>query len=153
MFSGDYEGERIEGKFAGFNGTASLNLNAPRNPVFSVKIQTKSLDTAYEERDEVLRDADWFASAKYPEAAYQSAGPCKKQGSVLICPGNLSLRGVTKPVVLQVSIDAKALSVVGSAKFKRKDFGVGQGEWDQSATIGDEISVKFKLGLKATQAK
>lgn len=153
MFSGDYEGEAIEGKFAVFIGVVSFDLSAPRNPLFDVKIQTKSLDTAYEERDEVLRDQDWFASVKYPEAIYKSAGPCKKRSAVLLCPGNLTLRGISKPVTLQVTIDTKSLSVVGSAQFKRRDFGVGQGEWDESATIGDQISVKFKLGLKPSTAK
>ena len=153
LFSGDYEGEPIEGKFARFNGVVSLDLSAPQNPLFEVKIQTKSLDTAYEERDGVLRDQDWFASAKYPDASYKSAGPCKKQSAVLLCPGNLTLRGVTKPVTLQLSVDTKSLGIVGSARFKRKDFGVGQGEWDESATIGDQTSVSFKLGLKPSAKK
>jgi polyisoprenoid-binding protein YceI len=64
--------------------------------------------------------------------------------------GKLTLRNVTRDVPITFTFDAKGSQALlkGSAALKRLDFGVGQGEWKDTSSVGNEVSVQFALTLK-----
>jgi polyisoprenoid-binding protein YceI len=141
-FTGSYDEEPIDGRFEKFSG--SVNLTDPSKPAFDVNVQVSSLNSDYEDRDMVLKNSDWFDAEKHPNARFVSAGTCTISAPALLCPGVLSIRGVNKPISLRVSI-SKTGAIEGSAELDRKDFGVGGGEWDESAVIGNSVKIRFKL--------
>lgn len=150
-FEGSYDGAPIEGKFEQFSGTAEWDLTQPAQPRFAVTIPTKSLNTDYEERDETLRAAEWFDVQQYPEAKFTSTGACAAataSAQQVTCAGNLSLRGKSKPVSLNLTVDPANKRIIGSSTLNRRDFGVGSGEWDESGVIGEQIKVSFELVLQ-----
>lgn len=145
-FEGDYGGEGVPGVFRRFSGSAVFDPADPAATRFTVEVEVASLDTDYADRDEVLRDADWFDAAAHPQARWVSSGPCSVDGAALACPGELSLKGVTRPAPLAIRIAAPA-TLEGSATLARREFGIGGGPWDEDGTIGETVAVRFRLAL------
>jgi polyisoprenoid-binding protein YceI len=141
-FIGSYDDEPIEGRFEKFSGT--VNLTDPSKPAFDVQVQVGSLNSDYADRDMVLKNSDWFDADKFPTARFVSAGNCSLSAPALLCPGTLTLRSISKPINLRVII-GKTGTIEGSAELDRKAFGVGSGEWDESAVIGKSVQIRFKL--------
>ncbi len=142
-FEGSYGGEPVPGKFHRFSGAASFDAAAPSAARFDVRIEVGSLDTEYADRDDVLKSPDWFAVEQHPEARWVSTADCVAQAAGWSCPGDLTLRGVTRPVPIEIG--AEGVAVVGKATLNRRDFGVGSGEWDDPETIADIVTVSFRL--------
>lgn len=91
------------GRFNQFDGSFILDEENPKNSKVEVTIETKSLDTNHAERDKHLRDTDFFSVKEFPEATFVSKNVealSDKSGKIL---GDLTLKGVTKPVVLEVN--------------------------------------------------
>jgi polyisoprenoid-binding protein YceI len=141
LFQGSYEGSPIDGKFAAFNGTVTWHDKQPTK--FEVEIEVASLDSEYAERDEVLKGNEWLDVEQHPKAHYRSTADCALTEGALLCPGELSLRGITKAVPLRIFLDGA--KVKGEAEINRKDFAIGTGEWDELGVIGERISVSFEL--------
>jgi polyisoprenoid-binding protein YceI len=142
QFTGSYDGEAIEGTFKSFAGNVQLST-APVGVKFDVLVQVASINTDYAERDEMLKSAAWFDAKKYPTARFVS-GVCV-QAKVWSCPGTLSLHGISKAVTLQVALDSAKQTITGSAKLKRKEFGIGSGEWEDAGIIGPDVSIRFTV--------
>lgn len=146
-FTGSYDGEPITGVFRQFSGSATLDLAAPFATRFRTEIEVASLDTDYPDRDEVLRAAEFFDVATYPKAIWTSDGDCRHTGAALECPGTLSLKGRKHPVPVTITIGSDGRSVEGRSTLKRSDFAIGEGEWADPKTVGNEIAVRFRLTL------
>jgi polyisoprenoid-binding protein YceI len=144
-FEGRFGGEPVPGVFHRFSGNVLWHPTDPLATRFEVEIEVGSLDTDYPDRDEVLRDPDWFDVASHPTARWVSTGGCALDGGGLDCPGELTLRGVTRPVPIRVEASADGRVLSGRATVNRRDFGVGGGEWDDPKTIADEVTVTFTL--------
>ena len=84
-------------------------------------------------------------SAQYVADKFTSAGANKYSAT-----GKLTLRNVTKDVPIEFTFDSKdgTAWLKGTAKIKRLDFGVGQGEWKDTSTVGNDVQVRFALRLK-----
>jgi len=145
-FTGSYDGEPIEGKFEKFSGTLKLDFTNPKDAAFDVTIAVASLNTDYQDRDDTLRGDAWFDATQFPSARFVSNAACTTTTAALSCPGTFTLHGVSKTLALEVELDAKTQTVVGSASINRRDFGIGSGEWDESGVIGDTVKVNFRLG-------
>ena len=71
-------------------------------------------------------------------------------GNVYLARGTLTLRGVTRPVSVRFRFERSpegGARLDGSARLRRLDFGVGQGEWTSTEWVGDEVEVSFELRL------
>lgn len=93
----------LYGRFNTLKGNFSYDEAKPEASKVKVVINTASIDTNHAERDKHLRSKDFFAVDKYPEATFVSTGytPMGKDKGRL--EGNLTLRGVTKPVTIEVT--------------------------------------------------
>lgn len=147
-FTGDYGGELVPGVFKAFSGTASFDASQPLATRFSTDIDVASLDTDYPDRDETLRDPDFFDSERHPKARWVSSGDCSAAGARLLCPGMLTLKGQTHPVPLDISPGTDGKSIVGKASFARSEFAIGSGDWADPETIADQVEVQFTLQLR-----
>lgn len=147
-FTGDWSGEAVPGKFARFQGRAEFDASAPLQTRFRTEIEVASLDTDDEERDETMRGPDFFDAETHPRAIWESAGDCTAGGAALSCPGQLTLKGVTKPVPLTITPAADGGGVEGRAELSRTAFGVGSGDWADTDTIADTVAIRFTLRWK-----
>ena len=120
----------------------------PATGRLEVTVETASIDSQDVERDEILRGPEFFAVAKHPQAKFHAAR-FERAGDGWRANGELTIRGVTKPVPVTFTlVPAGAATVMkGSASLKRLDFGLGQGEWASTEWVGDAVDVRFELRL------
>ena len=149
-FVGEQAGAKFEGGFDKFTADISFdpkNLAASR---FDVKIDTASVNTQDGERDTTIKTADLFDVKRFPTARYVADKFTDKGSNKFSATGKLTLRNVTKDVPIEFTFENKGGDawLKGTAKIKRLDFGVGQGDWKDTETVANEVKVKFALLLK-----
>jgi polyisoprenoid-binding protein YceI len=147
-FTGDWSGEPVPGVFGRFSGRADFDASAPLKTRFRTEIEVASLDTDDEQRDEAMRGPDFFDTDAHPRAVWESAGDCSASGAALSCPGQLTLKDVSKPVPLTITPAADGGGVEGRAELSRTAFGVGTGDWADTDTIADAVAIRFTLRWK-----
>lgn len=99
---------RMVGQFQEFSGEFNFDHGAPANGSVAVAIQTASVDTDHEKRDEHLRSPDFFNAAEFPEMTFESTALEKTGDNTGRISGDLTLLGVTKPVTLDVTFNKVA---------------------------------------------
>lgn len=149
-FSNTFQGESFNGHFGQWTAAISYdpaNLTASK---FDVEVTLASVKTGDSDRDGALPGADFFDVAKFPKAHFVTTG-FRQSGGKVIADGTLTLRGVTKPVSLEVTFKPQGsgatLDVAGTVK--RLDFGVGTGDYADTSVIGGEVKVTAHLQLAA----
>ncbi|TEU25642.1 YceI family protein [Alkanindiges illinoisensis] len=136
---------------ANFNdvqGVISVDDKHPEKSSVSVTIPVKSVDSHVEALDkEFLTDA-WFNEAKYPNITFKSTKVQTKDKKHFKITGDLTVKGVTKPVVLNATLNGKgehpmakkqAIGFNATTSFKRSDFGIAQ----YVPAVSDEIKVNI----------
>lgn len=152
-FSASYQGEAFSGNFGKFTPTIRFDPAKLADARFDVRIVLASADTKNSERDDLLKSGDFFDSKRQPEARYTASRFRALGGNRYAADGALSLRGVSKPVVLTFTWTAGAKPVLdGSASLKRLDFGVGSGDWTDVDLLPNEVKVKTHLILAPMHA-
>lgn len=148
-FSGQYQGEAFNGQFPGFVTTMSFDPTKLVGAKLDVTIPLATATTRNADYDSELRGASFFNSKKFPQARYTATRFRALGGNRFAADGTLSLRGISKPVVLTFTWTAGAKPVLaGTAVVKRLDFGVGSGDWADLSVIPNEIKVTTKVVLQ-----
>lgn len=149
-FSNTFQGESFNGQFGQWTAAISYdpaNLAASK---FDVEVTLASVKTGDSDRDGALPGADFFDTAKFPKAHFVTTG-FRQSGGKVIADGTLTLRGVSKPVSLEVTFKPQGsgatLDVTGTVK--RLDFNVGTGDYADTSVIGGEVKVAAHLQLAA----
>jgi len=152
-FASSYEGEAFQGSFAKFTPRIEFDPKQLASSRFDVSIDLASADSRNSERDELLQGGEFFNSRKSPQARYLATRFRALGGNRYVADGTLSLNGASKPVALAFTWTPGAQTVlVGNATLRRLDFGVGTGEWADTALLPDEVSVRTRLLLAAPAA-
>jgi polyisoprenoid-binding protein YceI len=148
-FTGVQEGAEFKGNFRKFTAAIDFAPDALASARFDVQIDLNSLDTMDKDRDQTIRGPDLFDIAHYPTAHYVTRS-FTKTAAGYSAVGALTLHGVTKdvPIDFQFVAVAGRSRIEGTAKLKRLEFGVGQGDWKSTAEVKDEVKVAFSLVLK-----
>jgi polyisoprenoid-binding protein YceI len=143
------EGAASKGSFKQFTTELRYDEKSPTAGSLTVKVQTSSVDTQDKDRDEMITGADLFDAPKFPTAQYVANTFAKRPDGGLDAVGKLTLRGVTKDLrlPLKISRTATGLELSGEAAIKRLDFGVGQGDWQSTESVGDEVKLQYKVAL------
>lgn len=147
-FTGDYGGEPIEGGFQRFSGSIDYDVANPLSARFRIEVDTTSIQTGDEERDGYLKGSEWFAVKTFPTASFVTGTDCSSFEGRLSCAGQLTLKGKTAPVTIEVQFMDEGKRLTGNAQFKRSTFAIGEGEWSDTDTIGDPVEVTFEVALK-----
>lgn len=145
-----YQGESFTGRFKTFTPAISFDPAALEHSRFDVRIALASANTENEERDDLLLGSDFFDSTKLPEARYIATKFRDLGGNKFVADGNLTLRGVSKPVALTFTWTPGAPATLqGEASLNRLDFNVGTGEWSDTELLPTTVIVKTTLKLLA----
>lgn len=148
-FSAVQQGARFEGSFARFAARIDFDPDQPAAGSISADIDLGSVDTQYAERDEYLRDPEWFHIARWPEAQFRATA-IEPAAAGFVARGELTLRGVTQPVELPFTFTTTPAGarLEGTASLLRLDFGVGTGDWTNTQWVGNEVQVMVNLQLE-----
>ena len=144
-------------QFSQAEGTLEFDSANPTMSSVKVTIPLESLHTGVPELDEQLRSKDFFDTSRFPTATFTSTRVEKDSATgQLKVTGDLSMHGVTKPVVLDVRLtkiganvrtNVPTLGFDATATLKRTDFGLGH----FVPLVSDEIQVR--IGCEAGEAK
>lgn len=149
-FTSNFQGSSFDGRFNQWTAAISYDAAKLASSKFDVTVDLSTAKTGDNDRDSALPGADFFNVAKYPQAHFVTTA-FHQQGSQVIAEGMLTLRGVTKPVSLNVVFKPQGsgatLDVTGTVK--RLDFGVGGGQYADTSVIGADVKVTAHLVLAA----
>ncbi|MBT1071329.1 YceI family protein [Pelotalea chapellei] len=135
----------VKGVFEKVSGTLNLDDKDITKSKVDVKIDTASVNTHIKKRDDHLRSADFFDAAKFPAMAFTSTKVEKVGTDKLKIAGNLTIKGVTRPVILDVegfSTEVKdpwgniRRGAEATTQVNRKDFGVN---WSKTMDNGGMV--------------
>ena len=145
----------VRGRFTAFEGT----LEAEVDGAFKAHgtIQTASIDTGDPKRDEHLRAPELFDVRGYPEITFVSSGVPSAGGSSFRMIGNLTIKGVSRPIVLTVTVAEgrvdrwghACVALVAEGEIDRKEFGL---TWSQALESGGVVvsnRVKIEIDILA----
>jgi polyisoprenoid-binding protein YceI len=149
-FVGTQAGAEFEGVFEKFTADIKFDPKDLATSRFDVKIDVASVNTQDGERDDTMKGADLFNVKRWPTSQYVADKFTDLGGGKFSATGKLTLRDVTRDVPIEFTFEDKNGSawLKGSAKLKRIDFGVGQGEWKDTSTVANDVKIKFALLLK-----
>jgi polyisoprenoid-binding protein YceI len=163
---------KTEGKFKDFDGEFTFDEKKPDAASGKMTIKTASIDTSNEKRDTHLKSPDFFDVAKFDTITYVSKKFKKAGKGKYKLEGDMTLRGITKPVAFDVEylgtlekdpFGMKRTSFTAATKINRKDFGmVWNKSMDEDAAdkakkfvsknlLGDEVEIA--LNIEATAGK
>lgn len=140
-------GARNEGSFKSF--AVSFDPSGGR---LDVVIDMRSFDTGDQQRNGILGGKDFFDVAQYPQSRF-TASRIEKTAAGYEATGSLTLRGVTRNITIPFTWrtgTAQGHSVgylSGQTTLRRLDFGVGQGQWQSTDWVGNDVTVRYSLTL------
>jgi polyisoprenoid-binding protein YceI len=143
----------VHGRFGKVDATLVYNEKDVSKSTVKATIDVSTVNTGEEGRDKHLKTADFFDVASFPVATFVSTS-VSKNGGKLFVNGNLTLHGVTKPVVLTVEgptgpvqgMDKKQhAGFTATTAISRTAFGIG-GKFP-SAMVGDEVKLSIELDV------
>jgi polyisoprenoid-binding protein YceI len=114
-----------------------------------VTVNIGSLDTQDGERDTALKSTDLFDAAKHPAATYVASSLARTASGGIEAVGKLTLRGVSRDLRLPLTLKpvAGGIELSGQTAIRRLEFGVGQGEWQSTESVGDEVKIQYRVTL------
>ena len=147
----------VHGRFENFTGAFDLNEEDPTRSGVDVQIDAASINTKDAKRDGHLKSPDFLNAAEYPSLSFKSTRVEKIDAQRGRLYGDLTIRGVTRPVVLDVEYAGMAKSPWGttsagftaSTQISRKDWDLNwnvaleTGGW----LVGDTININIELEL------
>jgi polyisoprenoid-binding protein YceI len=150
QFTGTQAGAQFQGAFKNFTADIKFDPQDLATSRFDVSIDLGSVSTKDSDRDETVKGADFFGVAKWPRAHYVTQTIAAKNAMTYVGNGKLTLRDVSRtvPITFTFQINGNQAMLKGTAALKRLDFGVGQGEWKDTSSVGNDVAVQFTLSLK-----
>jgi polyisoprenoid-binding protein YceI len=150
----------VRGRFSDFDGSLHLDGTDPSKSRAEVNIRVGSLDSRSDQRDEHLRGGDFFDVEKYPEITFRSTRAAAGKGDdEYRIWGDLTIRGVTREVELELTYTGSAqdpwgkarVGFEGHATVNRKDWGLN---WNVALEAGGIlVGEKVKLNLDIAAVK
>ncbi|MDM8349087.1 YceI family protein [Pseudomonas sp. sp1636] len=140
----------LYGTFKDFDGSFSFDDKNPEASKVNVTLSTASVDTNHAERDKHIRSADFLSVDRHPTATFASTAVKSTGAGTADISGNLTLNGVTKPVVIAATFIGQGddpwggyrAGFTGSAMLKLKDFAIEKDLGPASAEVELIISVE-----------
>lgn len=142
----------------GVDGTLVYDEADPTKATLTATLPLSSLDTFVPKLDEHLKSADFLDAAKYPTVTFKSTKVATAGKGKLKVTGDLTVHGVTKPVVLDVTVNkvgphpmmkVQSAGFDATATIKRSDFGVGA----YVPNVSDEIKIRITTEVHDASAK
>lgn len=151
----------VRGRFEEFTGTVEFDENDLSTLAIDVQIDVNSINTRDQQRDAHLKSADFFDAENYPTIIFKSTGVEQVKGNDLKVNGDLTIRGITHPVTLDVEYAGTMASPWGTTsagfsattKVNRKEFGL---LWNQTLEtggilVGEDIKIEIEIEVIKVQ--
>lgn len=145
----------VPGQFRKFSGTVTYDAANPASFAAQVSVDAVSIDTGNQKRDDHLKSADFFEAEKFPALEFKSTKAEAAGEGMVRVTGDLTMKGITKPVTLDLTIlgvapgmgGATLMAFEGRGKLNRKDFNI---LWNRTldsggTVVGDEVELLIQV--------
>jgi polyisoprenoid-binding protein YceI len=146
---------KVHGRFAKWTGTIEMDEASPANSRVEVQIDAASIDTKEDKRDAHLSSPDFLEAEKHPHIVFRSTSVEPSGDKRFRMKGDLSIRGTTRPIVLDVEYAGRMKDPWGGERagfsthtsLDRKDFGL---TWNQvleagGILVGDKVEIDIEV--------
>ena len=146
---------KVRGSFNEFSGTGRLDADQPSASSLELTIQAASIDTRNADRDTHLRSNDFFDMEQFPEIRFASTDVAVVDDTTFRVTGDLTIKGVTKPVSVDFEYTGTAVDPFGNTRIglegtttvNRKDFGIS---WNAAleaggVLVGEKVVLEFDV--------
>lgn len=154
---------KVRGAFNEFEGSGYFDAENPANSHLKVTIKAASIDTRNADRDAHLKSNDFFSMDEFPEITFVSTGFEKVDADAYKLTGDLTIKGVTKPVTVDFDFTGTAVDPWGNTRIgfegkttiNRKDWGVN---WNAALEAGgvlvsEKVNLEFEISaVRSTEA-
>ncbi|MEU1284792.1 YceI family protein [Kitasatospora sp. NPDC005856] len=145
----------VKGRFTEYDGKLHLDGTHPGNSSAELVIKVASVDTNQAQRDEHLRTGDFFAVDTHPEIRFRSTSAQLVHGDSYRMTGDLTIKGTTRPVVLDLEYTGSATDAYGAdrvgfegkAVVDRTEFGLTYNAALETGgvLIGEKVKLSFDI--------
>jgi len=144
----------VQGRFDRFEGAIEFDPNEPESAVVRATVEAASINTNQAKRDKHLRSSDFFDVEKYPSLYFESSGGVTgMEGNRGKLAGELTIHGVTKPVVFDVVYRGQGKDPWGNVRagfaatstINRRDYGLNWNEVLETGgvLVGEEVEIRI----------
>jgi polyisoprenoid-binding protein YceI len=145
------------GQFKDYRGTFKLDPKDFTRSTFEGEVDVASIDTGNADRDNHLRNNDFFDVPNHPKMTFKSSSIEPKGEGEYVVHGDLTIRGVTRPVAFEVEFHGTSKNPYGKtvaglgarATIQRKDFGVSFNKLLETGGVAVSEKVKLELDVEA----
>jgi cytochrome b561 len=150
-FTATQQGAPFQGEFGTFGGTIRFDADQLAWSYINVTVDTSDVVTGSPDRDQYITAPAWLAANKYEQARFKSNNIVEGTEGGYLARGELTIKGQTRALDLPFTVTfmrengqdiAKAN---GSFTIKRLNYDVGEGQWSDTSTVGNQITVTIDL--------
>lgn len=159
-WTASYAGKPVTGSFKDLNATIMFDPEHLEESSVLVRINVSKIISDDKDAEQALPAEDWFNTAKFAEATFESKTMRHLEGEKYEAEGTLTLAGVAKTIKLPFTVHfyddkestppAKFAQVTAETTLHRLEFGLGKGEWSKTDSVADDV--KVSVNLKAHSA-
>jgi polyisoprenoid-binding protein YceI len=137
----------VEAKFKKFNVQLDYNEAKPEASKANVEIDIGSFDLGDPQYNQEVLKKEWFNAAQFPKASFVSSAIKPGAGGKLEVSGKLTIKGKTTDIRFPLSVKKDGVNQIfdGSLPIKRLSYDIGEGEWQDTSMVNDEVVIKFHL--------
>ena len=148
-FTARQMGVPLQGHFSQFDAQIAFDPAQLASSKIAFTVNTGSATLGSRETDAELPKAEWFHTARFPQATFQSSSIKALGGGKFEVTGKLSIKGQAHDVVVPVTLVQTGPTTLasGTMVLKRLAYKIGDGEWADTSLVADDVQVQFKLAL------
>lgn len=148
-FSASQAGAPFPGEFKSYTGLLCLDAKDPSKNRLQVHVDVGSVSTDLPEMDVALNGADFFDTARWPQAKFESDSVTPTAPGQYTVDGKLTLRDATRavsvPFTWTPTADGKSARLTAKFTLQRLDYGIGKGQWADTQWVGDSVDIAFAI--------
>lgn len=154
-FTSAQMGVPVNGRFKNFAARIAFDPRKPEASRIEFTIDVASASFGVAELDAELAKAAWFDARRFPQATFRSVAVKEATAGKFDVIGRLAIKSVVRDLVVPVAVTQTPAGTTATGAFtiRRLDFGIGEGDWKDTALVSNEVQVKFKLLLAGVPAK
>ena len=147
-------GVPVQGHFRQFGAQVAFDPARVQDSRIVLTIDIASATMGSRETDAELPKAEWFHTARFPQATFRSSSVRALDKNRLEVAGTLSIKGVARDVVVPVTLaqSGATTTATGTLALARLAYRIGTDEWADTSMVADEVQVRFKLALSGVAA-
>ena len=142
-------GVPVEGHFRKFDAQLDFDPKKPDAAKIGFTVDLGSVTMGAAESEAEVIKPEWFNTAKFPQARFQSTGVKALGAGKYEVAGKLTIKGSAHDVVVPVALTQASgtTTATGTFTLKRLEYKIGEGEWSDTSMVANDVQVKLKLAL------